>query len=67
MLMRGVLVVIGMRRPIDEGESTLLTENFYRALIECGQPDIALHKARNEVEALQPQSDLWSVPVMLTI
>lgn len=67
-LKAGVPVVIGMRWPLGDNDSRLISQYFYRNLLSNkGIPEIALWKTRTDLESQEgPNGILWAAPMMLT-
>jgi len=60
----GVPSVMGFSAPISDNRGKALATLFYQKLIECGQIDVALHRARRELAAQDRNDPTWVAPIL---
>jgi len=65
LLVGGVPTVLSMRWPLNDEMAVLLASSYYAELFKGVGPEIALFRARKQVQARMPSDYNWLSPVLV--
>lgn len=65
IMQAGVPAVLGYRWPVPANRANDLALTFYRSLIQCGSPPLALLEARRELAMKDKNEPTWVSPILI--